>query len=80
VQQALDRALEGRTSLVIAHRLSTVRNADAIVVLDAGRVVEQGTHSELLQREGLYHDLYRTQFADQEDPSPSGEPVGSSTA
>jgi ATP-binding cassette subfamily B protein len=62
VQQALDAALEGRTSLVIAHRLSTVRNADQILVLDDGRIVESGTHSELLARGGLYADLYRTQF------------------
>lgn len=66
VQRALDRALEDRTALVIAHRLSTVRNADQIVVVDGGRIVERGTHSELLQREGLYADLYRTQFAGQE--------------
>jgi ATP-binding cassette subfamily B protein len=66
VQRALDRALENRTALVIAHRLSTVRNADQIVVVDGGRVSEQGTHSELLQIEGLYSDLYRTQFADQD--------------
>ena len=62
VQRALDAALEGRTSLVIAHRLSTVRNADEILVLDDGRIVELGTHTELLAREGLYADLYRTQF------------------
>ncbi len=62
VQRALDAALEGRTSLVIAHRLSTVRNADQILVLDDGRIVEFGTHTELLAREGLYADLYRTQF------------------
>ena len=62
VQQALDAALEGRTSLVIAHRLSTVRNADQILVLDEGRIVESGTHDELLARGGLYTDLYRTQF------------------
>ncbi len=70
VQRALDVALEGRTSLVIAHRLSTVRHADKIVVLDHGRVVEQGTHHQLLAAGGLYRDLYRTQFADQE-PVPS---------
>ncbi|HET9657861.1 MAG TPA: ABC transporter ATP-binding protein [Kineosporiaceae bacterium] len=74
VQQALDRALSGRTALVIAHRLSTVRSADLIVVVDDGRVVEQGRHSELLARGGLYADLYRTQFAEQSLPSP-GTPV-----
>jgi ATP-binding cassette subfamily B protein len=62
VQRALDQALEGRTSLVIAHRLSTVRNADLILVLDAGRIVQSGTHGELLAEGGLYADLYRTQF------------------
>ncbi len=64
VQRALDAALEGRTSLVIAHRLSTVRNADQILVLDGGRIVEFGTHEQLVRRGGLYSDLYRTQFRD----------------
>jgi ATP-binding cassette subfamily B protein len=63
VQAALDEALTGRTSLVIAHRLSTIRAADLIVVIDAGRVVQQGTHAELLAAGGLYAELYRTQFA-----------------
>ena len=65
VQRALDGALAGRTSIVIAHRLSTVRQADLICVVDGGRVVEQGRHADLLARGGLYADLYRTQFADQ---------------
>jgi ATP-binding cassette subfamily B protein len=62
VQEALARALEGRTSLVIAHRLSTILNADQVVVLEAGRVVDSGSHTELLSRAGLYTELYRTQF------------------
>jgi ATP-binding cassette, subfamily B, bacterial len=67
VQRALKKALTGRTSLVIAHRLSTVRDADQILVIDGGRVVEHGRHSELLANEGLYSELYHTQFADQAD-------------
>jgi ATP-binding cassette subfamily B protein len=62
VQEALDAALQGRTSLVIAHRLSTIRQADRILVIDGGRVVQQGTHGELLATGGLYETLYRTQF------------------
>jgi ABC-type multidrug transport system fused ATPase/permease subunit len=63
IQQALERVLEGRTSLVIAHRLSTVRNADKIIVLDQGRIVETGRHDELMQHGGLYSQLYRRQMA-----------------
>ena len=63
VQTALRTALAGRTSLVIAHRLSTIIGADLILVLDAGRVVQRGTHAELVRAEGLYADLYHTQFA-----------------
>ena len=62
VQRALDQALASRTALVIAHRLSTIRAADQILVIDGGRIVEAGTHAELLGRSGLYADLYRTQF------------------
>ena len=67
VQQALKMTLTGRTSLVIAHRLSTVREADQLLVVDGGRIVERGTHVELLAADGLYAELYRTQFADQDD-------------
>jgi len=63
VQEALAVALQGRTSLVIAHRLSTIRAADLVLVIDNGRVVESGTHLELLRAGGLYAELYRTQFA-----------------
>jgi ATP-binding cassette subfamily C protein len=64
VQAALGAALEGRTAVVIAHRLSTVRAADAILVVEDGRIVERGTHTELLAAEGRYAELYRTQFAE----------------
>jgi ATP-binding cassette subfamily B protein len=64
VQRALDTALEGRTSVVIAHRLSTVRRADQILVIESGAVAERGTHDELLARGGTYAELYRTQFSD----------------
>src|SRR5512139_3473506 len=63
VQRALTAALQGRTALVIAHRLSTVREADQILVLDRGRIVERGRHDELVAVGGLYAELYRTQFA-----------------
>jgi ATP-binding cassette subfamily C protein len=71
VQAALGEALAGRTSVVIAHRLSTVRSADQILVIEDGRVVEQGRHAGLLARNGRYAELYRTQF-DQPEPVPAG--------
>ena len=64
VQRALDSALDGRTSLVIAHRLSTIKRADQILVVDEGRIIQQGTHGELLAAGGMYDTLYRTQFSD----------------
>ncbi|PRY17000.1 ABC transporter ATP-binding protein [Pseudosporangium ferrugineum] len=81
IQRALRTTLAGRTSLVIAHRLSTVLSADQILVVADGRIREQGTHEQLLARGGIYHDLYRTQFATQKisagsvDDALLGEPV-----
>jgi len=65
VQMALDTAMEGRTTLVIAHRLATVLRADRIVVMEDGRVAEQGTHHELVARGGLYARLAKLQFGDE---------------
>ncbi|WP_435821705.1 ABC transporter ATP-binding protein [Micromonospora parva] len=83
VQEALAEALTGRTSVVIAHRLSTIRAADQILVVEAGRIVERGRHSDLLAAGGRYHELYRTQFADQttapEDPPASQHPPAQET-
>jgi ATP-binding cassette subfamily B protein/subfamily B ATP-binding cassette protein MsbA len=72
IQRALATLLAGRTSIVIAHRLSTIRSADLILVVDAGRLVERGTHAELLEAGGVYADLYRRQFR---DPKPATRPV-----
>jgi len=64
IQHAMARLRQGRTGFVIAHRLSTIRNADSIVVMDQGRIVEQGSHAELLRRRGFYYTLYNSQFSD----------------
>jgi ATP-binding cassette subfamily B protein len=76
VQRALSVALSGRTALVIAHRLSTVREADQILVLDDGWIVERGTHDQLVAAGGLYAELYRTQFAVADSPAPFVDATG----
>jgi ATP-binding cassette subfamily B protein len=68
IQQALEHVMEGRTSLVIAHRLSTILSADLILVMDEGRLIERGTHPELLALDGMYAQLYRTQFRREDQP------------
>ena len=64
IQEAMSRLRQGRTSFVIAHRLSTIRNADTIIVMDAGHIVEQGNHTDLLRRHGAYYSLYNSQFTE----------------
>lgn len=66
IQEAFDRMMRGRTSFIVAHRLSTIKEADTILVMDAGRIVEQGTHEELLAKNGFYAGLYGSQFASDE--------------
>ena len=73
IQAAMARLRHGRTSFVIAHRLSTIRNADSIVVMDGGRIVEQGSHEELLRRGGFYHRLYNSQFTEAWSPDSDGK-------
>ena len=73
IQAALERVMVGRTSVVIAHRLSTVLAADVILVLDKGRLVESGTHAELLESGGLYAELYETQFRHLESEAEAAE-------
>jgi ATP-binding cassette subfamily B protein len=65
IQSSLLRLMKGRTSFVIAHRLSTIRDADKIIVIQQGRIVEEGTHQALLQKKGVYHHLYVSQFKGQ---------------
>ena len=67
VQEALDKAREGRTTIVVAHRLSTIRNADVIISLEDGRVAEKGTHSELMKKGGLYYNLVTAQTIGKEE-------------
>ena len=67
IQQAMDNLMKGRTSFIIAHRLSTIKNADLILVMNHGDIVEQGTHKELLEKQGFYADLYNSQFEDCND-------------
>jgi len=69
IQRAMARLMTGRTSFVIAHRLSTIRGADTILVMDHGRILEQGTHAELLARRGFYHELYSSQFEEALEPA-----------
>jgi ATP-binding cassette subfamily B protein len=69
IQEALLRLMEGRTSFVIAHRLSTVRNADKVLVINGGRIIERGTHEELLAQQGFYYDLYMSQFKGTKQPA-----------
>ena len=62
IQEAFDIMMEGRTTFIVAHRLSTIKNADVILVMDKGRILEQGTHRELLAKHGYYYNLYHSQF------------------
>ena len=68
IQKAFNTLMEGRTSFIVAHRLSTIRNADVILVMRDGNIVEQGDHESLLAKNGFYAELYRSQFTDEEQP------------
>ncbi len=63
IQKAMDNLMRGRTSFIIAHRLSIIRDADRILVMNHGTIIEQGTHEELLEKKGFYENLYNSQFA-----------------
>ena len=76
IQTAIHTALSGRTSFIIAHRLSTIRKADRILVLHQGKIIQSGTHKELLAQKGYYYDLYTNQFRDERQQSILAE-VGS---
>ena len=67
IQSAMDELMKGRTSFIIAHRLSTIRNADLILVMNNGDIVEQGTHEELLEKNGFYAELYNSQYEEVEE-------------
>ena len=77
LQQALLRLLEGRTAFVIAHRLSTIRNADEVLVVNDHRIIERGSHEELLAMKGFYHDLYTSQYMRVKGVQPVPERSGS---
>ncbi|MCJ7512425.1 MAG: ABC transporter ATP-binding protein/permease, partial [Anaerolineales bacterium] len=74
IQSALEELMRGRTSFVVAHRLSTIRNADQVLVLQGGQIVERGNHESLLARQGVYHELYMSQFRRQAETASSGRP------
>ena len=67
IQKAFAEMMKGHTSFVVAHRLSTIREADCILVMKDGQIIEQGTHKELLQKQGFYHQLYYSQFVQTEE-------------
>ena len=75
MQDAISHLMRNRTTLVVAHRLSTIINADRIIVIDDGRIIEKGRHDELVRQDGLYHRLYTMQFRNGASGAPSDETV-----